>query len=378
MRKIILINVFSIIISFIFFLAVGEAAFDLKDFYEKNRDNYGDVPLETVARDVFDNTGMGQDYDYNDWKTRSGFDPIIEEDNRQRAAAKSQDQGNIINMVASHIWGNLSLNEALIFIITGSIGLAPPLVIRYAIMKRPITMWPAIGTCFLFFMINCVLFTAIDSQNKKSGAFVLIALASYWILRRGTATKVINVSAQRSGSSASFVANSTNSERHIAIQHIAKGAPASSPDRKLNNVSPAGRLDVAVDEERIYAAIATELETGATDKGLWTRLFAECSGDEKQMKVLYIKQRAERLISAKRIAVLKVATEKATAERLIFAKRIAVEKAATEKAEADLIAAEKVKVYPAYCPGCQKRDVYRDVYDEMFCPNCKNYVKYLL
>jgi hypothetical protein len=31
---------------------------------------------------------------------------------------------------------------------------------------------------------------------------------------------------------------------------------------------------------------------------LWTRLFAECDGDEKQTKILYIKHRAERLISA--------------------------------------------------------------------------------
>lgn len=65
---------------------------------------------------------------------------------------------------------------------------------------------------------------------------------------------------------------------------------AASPE----NLS-AGPLQTAVDEDRVYAEIAKELETGVTDKGLWTRLFAECGGDEKQTKVLYIKQRAERL-----------------------------------------------------------------------------------
>jgi uncharacterized membrane protein YhaH (DUF805 family) len=58
--------------------------------------------------------------------------------------------------------------------------------------------------------------------------------------------------------------------------------------------------NAAVDEDAIYAVVAAELETGNTDKGLWTRLFAECGGDDKQTKVLYIKHRAEKLIAAER------------------------------------------------------------------------------
>jgi hypothetical protein len=66
-----------------------------------------------------------------------------------------------------------------------------------------------------------------------------------------------------------------------------------------------------VDEERVYAEIATELEGAVADKGLWTRLFAECGGDEKQTKVLYIKQRAERLISSERLRLEQAARERA-------------------------------------------------------------------
>jgi hypothetical protein len=55
---------------------------------------------------------------------------------------------------------------------------------------------------------------------------------------------------------------------------------------------------MVVDEDAIYAAIANELKTGATNEGLWTRLFAECDGDENRTKVAYIKQRAENLIAA--------------------------------------------------------------------------------
>lgn len=45
-------------------------------------------------------------------------------------------------------------------------------------------------------------------------------------------------------------------------------------------------LQTSVDENRVYAEIANELETSTQDKGLWTHLYAECSGDETQTKVL--------------------------------------------------------------------------------------------
>lgn len=51
-------------------------------------------------------------------------------------------------------------------------------------------------------------------------------------------------------------------------------------------------------EDNAYEVVALELENNTQSKGLWTRLFAECNGDEKAMKVLYIKLRVEQLISA--------------------------------------------------------------------------------
>jgi len=52
-------------------------------------------------------------------------------------------------------------------------------------------------------------------------------------------------------------------------------------------------LEVAANA--IYEAIATEIESNNTDRGLWTRLYAECDGDEKKTKVQYIKARAAQL-----------------------------------------------------------------------------------
>jgi len=63
----------------------------------------------------------------------------------------------------------------------------------------------------------------------------------------------------------------------------------------------------------IYSLIAEELEAGRPDKGLWTRLFAECGGDEKNTKVLYIKQRAEHLIAAEKSRTMLAAHERAQA-----------------------------------------------------------------
>ncbi len=86
-------------------------------------------------------------------------------------------------------------------------------------------------------------------------------------------------------------------------------APGAEPSVSAKTVPPQSDstipLPTMIDDERIYAEIARELETGGIDKGLWTRLFAECDGDKKRTKVIYIRQRAERLIAAERARRLK-------------------------------------------------------------------------
>lgn len=88
--------------------------------------------------------------------------------------------------------------------------------------------------------------------------------------------------------------------KYVAESPDLRAEPSVSP----KTVPPVSQgtipLPTIIDDERIYAGIAGELETGGIDKGLWTRLFAECDGDEKRTKVLYIRQRAERLIAAER------------------------------------------------------------------------------
>jgi hypothetical protein len=99
------------------------------------------------------------------------------------------------------------------------------------------------------------------------------------------------------------VSNSPPSEIPAPGVERASGSQAERPTEQDFSAGGLGtQLPDPVDEERIYAAIAHEIETATFEKGLWTRLFAECDGDESKTKARYIKERAVRLIEAERKA----------------------------------------------------------------------------
>jgi hypothetical protein len=70
------------------------------------------------------------------------------------------------------------------FIITWSVGLTPPLLIRYAFIRKPISKKAAIPIVISFCILNIFLFTAIGSQSKSHFALFLAAVISYHILRK--------------------------------------------------------------------------------------------------------------------------------------------------------------------------------------------------
>ena len=90
------------------------------------------------------------------------------------------------------------------------------------------------------------------------------------------------------------------SEQSAPLQSIQQPTYAAPIATNTTPVDIAPTAPAPVDEDAIYTAIAQELETGSTDKGLWTRLFAHCAGDENATKARYITERAERLIAAER------------------------------------------------------------------------------
>lgn len=71
------------------------------------------------------------------------------------------------------------------FLITWTVGLTPPLLIRFLFLRRSMRKWTAIAVCALFWSFNIVFFISIGSQSKTHGALLLVALVSYFILRSG-------------------------------------------------------------------------------------------------------------------------------------------------------------------------------------------------
>jgi hypothetical protein len=110
---------------------------------------------------------------------------------------------------------------------------------------------------------------------------------------------------------ATVAANTTGFEDRSASE-AARSSDLNVPQHSFASQSSPSTIstDTQMDEDTIYATVAEELESGKTDKGLWTRLFAESEGDENRTKVSYIKRRVEKLIVAKRARREQFALEK--------------------------------------------------------------------
>lgn len=94
--------------------------------------------------------------------------------------------------------------------------------------------------------------------------------------------------------------------------------PATSAPTRIimsSNPAPTQPIDAQspspFDEDAVYEVVANEMDSGKMDKGLWTRLFAELDGDEKKVKIAYIKQRAEKLMAAERARVYELQRQQA-------------------------------------------------------------------
>lgn len=70
------------------------------------------------------------------------------------------------------------------FVLTWGIGLIPPLIIRYAIVRKPLPKGWAIGLVVFLWMVNIVVFTALGSQSKTHAALFLVAWVSYIIFKK--------------------------------------------------------------------------------------------------------------------------------------------------------------------------------------------------
>lgn len=100
----------------------------------------------------------------------------------QVSANTISNTGSVMSQMYGESWGATLIVSALF---TWGIGLAPPLLIRFLFVRRPIGKGWAIGTAAIFWFINIILFTALGSTSKTHTALFLVAWASYAILRKG-------------------------------------------------------------------------------------------------------------------------------------------------------------------------------------------------
>ncbi len=73
------------------------------------------------------------------------------------------------------------------FLLTWVIGLTPPLVTRYLLLKKPMAKKWAIVFCTIFVILNLILFIVMGSNSKTHAVLALIAYISYKILRKTNA-----------------------------------------------------------------------------------------------------------------------------------------------------------------------------------------------
>lgn len=99
---------------------------------------------------------------------------------------------DIMSMRYGDNWG---LFLIISFIITWTIGLVPPLLLRFAIIRKSISKKLSIFLVILLWFINVNIFTALGSQSKTHGALILVAITSYYILRKGS--KAPNMALER-------------------------------------------------------------------------------------------------------------------------------------------------------------------------------------
>lgn len=140
-------------------------------------------------------------------------------------------------------------------------------------------------------VVSCV---ALYFQSKKSN------ISKHQNQLHGTVQAALPSGALAANSNAS--APVQPNQAAAPVRPAQQSTPASHMAVQPHGAAPASiaAAPTPINEDAIYTAIALELETGTADKGLWTRAFAECSGDENQTKARYIRERAERLITAER------------------------------------------------------------------------------
>jgi hypothetical protein len=156
------------------------------------------------------------------------------------------------------------------FLLTWGIGLTPPLLIRYAILRRPLlNKFSAGAIAGGFLIVNIVIFTALGSKSKTNGALMLVCFASYYILRQGAA--------RYAGASQSGIGSDGKSSSDAAVEQAAEEKLRASRYwlAVLEPTKPEGWKDEAKTARREMRDMETVLPTKTVESLLTERPAAQ-------------------------------------------------------------------------------------------------------
>ena len=171
------------------------------------------------------------------------------------------------------------------------IGLTPPLLIRYSWVKAPLGNWPAAGLCLVFWVINFGWSAVLGGADRSYGALLLVAFASYWILRNDH----FSGSAAARATAADPTPKSAMSADNAVARVAADVEPASANDSAQGSAVGAAANAGSASDEQFFATALEELDAGRAAPGLWAKCFAEADGDENKARARYLSARSARL-----------------------------------------------------------------------------------
>ena len=102
---------------------------------------------------------------------------------------------------------------------------------------------------------------------------------------------------------------------------------------------------VGKEEEDLFELAIIEIKDNKTKQGLWAKCLSETTGDEQKSKSLYITYRVKQLINEQNDQISKLKNN-------YHSKKVA---------------------FSTYCNFCKNKNVYIDVHNRPFCPDCKMY-----
>lgn len=137
-------------------------------------------------------------------------------------------------------------------VLTWTVGLIPPIVIRFAILKRPMGKGSAIGTVLAFWLFNLMFFIALGSKSRSHIALVLVALVSMWILRRPMNEREAKISAAK--------ARESSSDGSTELMTFASIGNLKAMEAQLNSGTGVNAADSRGWTALMYAASRDELD----------------------------------------------------------------------------------------------------------------------